>query len=65
MLLLQHLQVQMKARLSFSLLKWCKLGYKMREDPSTKGEKHRQKEEAAQNQENPGNDSKELDVLFL
>lgn len=37
----------------------------MREDPSTKGEKHRQKEEEPQNQENPGNDSKELDVLFL
>lgn len=40
-------------------------GHTVREAPSTKGENYRQKEREAQNQENPGNDSKELDVLFL
>lgn len=64
-LLLQHLQAQMKARLHFSPLELYKLEYKVGEDPSTKGENYRQKKGEAQNQENPGNDSKELDGLFL
>lgn len=55
----------MKARLHVSLLEWYKLGYKVREDTSNKGENYRQKEGEAQNQENPGKDSKELDVLSL
>lgn len=37
----------------------------MREDPSTKGENYREKEGEVQNQENPGNNSKELDALSL
>lgn len=64
-LLLQHLQAQMKARLHFSLLELYKLGYEVRKGPSTKGENYRQKKGEAQNQENPGNGSKELDGLFL